>query len=466
MVITEDYSKLYALDETDGVQIWNTSFTILGSLGGNPAYFNGVIYFGTTSGYFYSVNATTGAEINTPYIVNPDTIYTSPVVANGRVYFGTTQGYIYALDAKTFAYLGSFHAGGAIYSSPAIYQNWLYFGCDNDYVYALNITAATPSLKWEYLTNGSIESTPACGNGMVFVGTSSTDHALLALNATATNVHGQLVWKYVLGSGYAINTSPAFATIGSNQLVFFAPTSYDVEYALYANVAPGIYQETNPAIRAWSDLVGYSPGSPAVAGGKVLFGDGDLHLYVENATNGNTMWTYKFTNYAPSDPIVADGRVFEQNYNGITALGIPYPPQTYYYTIGVRGQEFVVQLVINATPAQRLDNASLLTTKTLGYTLQGISNNVGASNITIPNALLGGPYIVTVDGGSPLTGPTTVNNGTYSSIYFTYLQGSSDTVAITGTSVVREFPSVILVPLLVVVSLLAVAFAKKKLPRK
>jgi hypothetical protein len=88
------------------------------------------------------------------------------------------------------------------------------------------------------------------------------------------------------------------------------------------------------------------------------------------------------------------------------------------------------------------------------------------SNITIPNALLDGPYIVTVDGGSPLTGPTTVSNSTYSSIYFTYLQGSSDTVAITGTSVVPEFPSVLIIPLLVAVSLIAVAFAKKKLPKK
>lgn len=465
MVITFDSSKLYALDETDGVQLWNTSFAIDGSLGGNPAYSNGIIYFGTTGGYFYSVFAANGSEINS-YNVSPDTIYTSPVVANGRVYFGTTDGYIYVLNAATLGYLGDFDVGTAIYSSPTVYQNWLYFGCNNDNIYALNITNTTPSLKWEYVTNGTIESTPAYGDGMIFVGTSYTDHELLALNATSTSVHGQLIWKYVLNSEYNINTSPAFATIGSNNLVFFAPSGSNTAYALYANVLPGTYAESNPAIRLWSEPIGYSPNDPAVAGGMVFFGDSNDHVYTLNATTGITKWANSFAS-TPSDAIVADGRVFVEDVYGLTAIGTSYPPQTYYYTVDVSGKNFIVELAINATPAKQLDTSSLLTTKTLGYTLQGIEGNVGMSNITIPNALLDGPYIVTVDGGSPLTGPTWVNNGTYSSIYFTYLQGSSDTVTITGTSVVPEFPSVLIIPLLLVaVSLIAVAFAKKKLPKK
>ena len=467
MVFATDGSKVYAIDETDGVQLWNTTFTIQGSIENTPAYSNGIIYFGTTSGLFYSINATNGAEI-TSYSVSPDTIYTSPVVTNGRVYFGTTDGYIYVLSAATLGYLGDFDAGTAIYSSPAVYQNWLYFGCNNDKVYALNITAATPSLKWEYTTNGTIESTPACGDGMVFVGSSATDHALYALNATTTNVKGQLIWKYVLTNGYAINTSPAFATVGSEQLVFFTPTASDVVYALYANVSPGIYQENNPAIRAWSETVGYTASDPAVANGKVFFGDeGDYNLYAFNATDGITMWKYKFTNYWPGDPIVADGRVFVENYYGLNAFGTSYPPQTYYYKFTVSSQNFVVELVINATPASQLDLSSLVSKLEIGYTLQGIEGNIGMSNITIPNKLLSGPFTVTVDGSSPYSGPTTVSNSTYTSIYFTYIQGSSDTVVITGTSSsVPEFPSVLIIPLLVAVSLLAVAFAKKKLPKK
>lgn len=467
MVIVADYSKVYALDETTGIQLWNTTFTIQGSQGGNPAYSNGGIFFGTTSGYFYSVNATNGAKI-WEYNINPDTIYTSPSVSNGIVYFGTTQGYLYALDAPTGGYLWRFStSGGAIHSSPTIHQNWLYFGCDDGKVYALNITGASPSLKWRYSANGTINSTPAYGNGMVFFGTSSTDHSLIALNATSANPFGQMIWKYRLTQGYAVDNSPAFARIGSDDLVFFTG-SYNKAYALYANALPGIYSENDPGIRKWSVTVGTYPSNPAVADGKVFFGANDYNVYALNATTGITKWMYKFA-YTPNEPIVADGRVFVAQYYGLTSFGTPYPPQTYYYTVNVLSQNFVIKLVIaNATPGQQMDVSLLLTQKKIGYSLQGITNTIGMSNITIPRALLDvntlDEWIVTVDGGSPLTGPTVVSNSTHSSIYFTYLQ-SSHSVVIQGTKAVPEFPSMIIAPLLVAFSLIAAAFAKKKLPK-
>ena len=469
MAIITDSSKVYALDETDGVQLWNTSFAIQGSPS-DPAYANGIIFFGTTDGYLYSINATNGNYI-TEYEVYPDTIYTSPAVVNGIVYFGTYEGYIYALTASTLSYLWSYDVGSPIYSSPTIYQNWLYFGCNNDNIYALNITGTKPVLKWEFETNGSITSTAAYGDGMIFIGTSSTDHSLLALNATSSNIKGQLIWKYVLTSTYAIDTSPAFATIGTQPFVFFTNGESDIAYALYANVAPGIYEETNPAIRAWSKTVGYGPSNPAVAGGEVFFGCYDPdNLYALNATTGLTNWTHLFTEEA-GEPIVADGRIFVTNYyTGLTSFGLQYPPQTYYYTIPYSGQKFVIKLVINATPGQQINNQSLKTLHELSYTLQGISGNIGVSNITIPtrylNASSPSGWIVTVDGGSPLSGPIVVSNGTYTSLYFTYLQGPSDSVVITGTSAVPEFPIAIIAPLLVAVSLIAVAFAKKKVPKK
>jgi outer membrane protein assembly factor BamB len=232
LVIVADSNKVYALDETTGVPLWNTTFTIQGSIQGTPVISDGRMFFGTSSGLLYSVNATTGTKIQ-EYTVNPDTIYTSPAVTNGIVYFGTTQGYLYALDAPTLGYLWRFSTqGGAIHSSPTIHQNWLYFGCDDGKVYALNITGATPSVKWRFSTNGTINSTPAYANGMIFIGTSSTDHSLIALNATGGgSALGQLIWKYRLLQGYAVDNSPAFARVGSNDLVFFTG-KYDQAFAL------------------------------------------------------------------------------------------------------------------------------------------------------------------------------------------------------------------------------------------
>jgi outer membrane protein assembly factor BamB len=452
MVIVTDSGKVYALDETDGVQIWNTSYSIVGSLN-DPAYADGIIFVSTNGGYLYSFNATNGNYI-TEYSVSPDTIYTSPAVVNGIVYFGTYDGYIYALTASTLSYLWSFDVGSPIYSSPTVYQNWLCFGCNDDKIYAMNITGTAPSIKWEFTTNGSITSTAAYGDGLIFVGTSYTDHSLLALNATSSNVRGQLIWKYVLTNSYAIDTSPAFTMIGSTPFVFFTSSESDIAYALYANVAPGIYQENNPAIRAWSKTVGSSPSNPTVAGGEVFLGCENA-LYAFNATTGLTNWTHTFTE-APNEPIVADGRIFVTNYYGLTSFGLQYPPQTYYYTIPYSHQKFVIKLVINATPGQQINNQSLLTKDELSYTLQGISGNVGVSNITIPRRLLNASspsgWNVMVDGISPLSGPIVVSNGTYTSLYFTYLQGTSDSVVITGTSAVPEFPVAIIAPLLVAIS--------------
>jgi len=158
-----------------------------------------------------------------------------------------------------------------------------------------------------------------------------------------------------------------------------------------------------------------------------------------------------------------DGRIFVPQYTKLSCFGSLYPPVTYHYTVNAGGQTFDVMLVINATPGS-LDTAGLITLKKISYILEGISGTTGMSNITIPNAMLGGPYAVTVDGGLPQYQAPPLDNGTHTSLYFTYMH-SSHTVEIEGTTVVPEFPSAIILPLLITMSLIAVALAKKKLPK-
>ena len=82
------------------------------------------------------------------------------------------------------------------------------------------------------------------------------------------------------------------------------------------------------------------------------------------------------------------------------------------------------------------------------------------SNITIPHEMLGGPYVVTVDGGLPATQVTT-ENGTHTSLYFTYLH-SSHTVVIEGSTVIPELPSMLILPLMLLASIFAAYLARKK----
>ena len=431
MVIVTSSSHIYALDETTGVELWESiSFSGSAYTGSSPAVVGDRIYFGTSGGYFYCYNATDGAKI-WEYDARPGQVQASPAVSGGRVYFGTTDNYLYALNALTGAFLWRYTAGNSIYySSPAIDGDLLYFGCDDGKVYALNTTGSLPALKWFYPTNGQVRSTPCVADGKVFFGSYATDHALFAVNKTT----GVLVWKYSLTIGYTIDTTPAFF----GGIVFFTG-SYNKAYALYSNATSGInYTETDPAIRLWSQTVGTYPSSPTVADGKIFISCNDYKLYALDVTTGILIWTNGFGTNNPSEPIIADGRIFVSTYYGIHCLGDYFPPVTYYYPVTpVTGRTFTVQLVVNATPSSQLDSSGLMTLKRINYTVEGISGTTGMSNITIPNALLGGPYTVTVDGGLPLYSAAPVDNGTHTSLYFTYLH-SVHRIEIIGTTVLPQ----------------------------
>ncbi len=432
-VIVVSGSYMYALDETTGIQLWGPVY-FSGTFYGTPAVMGDRMYIGTISGYMYCMNVTNGGKIWEYQITQPGQIQTIPAVANGKVYFGTTNNYLYALDAITGLYVWRWTAGGAIYySSPAVDGTWIYFGCDDGKVYALNDTGSLPQKKWDYPTGGRIYSTPLVADDKVFFGSSYLEHAIFAINKTSTGPTGQLIWKFAITGGYNLDNAVAF----SDGLVFFTAGNSKA-YALYSNATVGNYTENDPNIQLWSRTVGSSPRDPAVADGKV-FTSAYNTLYALNVTNGQIIWYYTFSSTA-YDPIVADGRVFVPHYYGITCFGDSFPSETYHYTINAGGQDWDIMLAINATPAT-LNSSGLITLKKLTYTLQGISGTIGMSNITIPNALLGGPYTVTVDGGLPNDPPGVIllNNGTHSSLYFTYGH-SVHTVEIIGTTVIPEFP--------------------------
>jgi len=94
-----------------------------------------------------------------------------------------------------------------------------------------------------------------------------------------------------------------------------------------------------------------------------------------------------------------------------------------------------------------------------------ISFNVTASgtngycNVTIPTALLGGPYVTTMDGS--LVTPTVTSNSTCASLYFTY-QDSTHQIEIIGATVAPEFPSNIVLAALMICSVATIIFLRRE----
>ena len=457
MVIYPYGNHLIALNEATGFTLW-TSIAFDG-YAGTPAISGNVAFVGSTGGTLYAVNINDGSK-NWSQTIAPGQIQGSPAVSGRTVYFTTTSNYTYAYDTNgTFLW----HYGGLflapIYSTPAILGNMLYFGCDNGQVYALNVSGSLPILKWHFNTHAPTSgnrATPCIANGKVYYG-SYGDSSLYVLNATT----GTLLWKWTTTvSGNSGVSSPAYYQTSPHNLIFI--NGYTSVYALYADATPGTnYTENDPAVKYWSSYITYGlTNSPVAADGKVFVTQGS-NLYALSVTGtGAITWFYK-TTYTLVEPAIADGRLFcgNQAFN-IFCFGNYFPALTYDYTVNVLGNNYVIQLVIaNATPSNQISTALYAISHQLNYTVQGIDGTNGWSNVTVPNALLGGPYTVTVDGGGVVQ--SVVNNGTYSSIYFTYGQ-SSHQIIIQGTTILSEFPTCAVLPLLAGLSLIATVLAKKK----
>jgi len=86
-------------------------------------------------------------------------------------------------------------------------------------------------------------------------------------------------------------------------------------------------------------------------------------------------------------------------------------------------------------------------------------------NVTFPNELLWGNLTVLV-GGNATVEPIRKDNGTHTSLYFTYeLQGAKN-VQVTGTEAVPEFPSATILTVFMALTLLATALIRKKRTRR
>jgi outer membrane protein assembly factor BamB len=442
-VIFQVNDKVVAADETTGVELWRHQASGLPTA---PTYADGKVFLGISSsaGGLICIDAFTGGEI-WKQDLSPNFVMGSPLVSDGMVYVGVTGNYTYAFDV-TGGYKWGYKTDGPVYSSPAADGDLLFFGSDDTKLYALNVSGSTPVSLWNFTANGAIRSSPTVAGGMVFFG--SDNHTLYALNETT----GKLVWSWTTTNAAQFRNSVSVA----NNRVFLTSTDAGKIYALRADVAPGNYTETDLAIRNWTKEVPGVSGwrEPVYAGGKIVVTSTASSLYALNANTGTTLW-YRRSNWYPSygPPVVADGRVWFSMYwsdptwlLNLFCIGSPFPPTTNHYAVHAGGRDFDVSVESNSTVTD-FGTTALETEGKFGFKVKGIGTT-GMCNVTIPNDMLDGELNVTVDGGSPLYSAPPLNNGTHTSLYFTY--GNSTTlhlIEITGATVIPEFPAITILPM-------------------
>jgi outer membrane protein assembly factor BamB/formylglycine-generating enzyme required for sulfatase activity len=95
-------------------------------------------------------------------------VRSSPVTVGGVVYVGSHDGYFYALDAVTGALKWKCKTQGRIAGSAAVVADAVYFAGEDGYVYALR--ASDGSVIWKTYLKASMAGSPAVLNGIVYIG--------------------------------------------------------------------------------------------------------------------------------------------------------------------------------------------------------------------------------------------------------------------------------------------------------
>jgi parallel beta-helix repeat protein len=128
-----------------------------------------------------------------------------------------------------------------------------------------------------------------------------------------------------------------------------------------------------------------------------------------------------------------------------------------------QGKTYPVALFSNSTISTFRFNQPQ---KQISFDVIGTYTSIGYCNVTIPKTLLrDSPWTITIN-NLPITDYTKTENGTHTSLYFTYTHASTNHIIVRGTSVVPGFPSATILLLSMILSTLTTVLVKKRLHRE
>jgi outer membrane protein assembly factor BamB/tRNA A-37 threonylcarbamoyl transferase component Bud32 len=135
----------------------------------------GVCYVGSSDGFMYALDATTGLSVWR--FRTPAPIISAPALYKNLVIFGSADGYLYALNAQTGREKWKFRCEKPIVASPIVHRDSIYFGGTDQNLYCID--AEFGKERWKFKTGGSITATPSITGDILLIG--SMDHTLYAL---------------------------------------------------------------------------------------------------------------------------------------------------------------------------------------------------------------------------------------------------------------------------------------------
>lgn len=191
-----------------------------GPFWGSPIVADGSVFVGNADGTLYALDAASGDERWT--LSTDHRIEGSPAYDDGAVYVGSYDMRVYAVDAASGEERWRRDLGGLIRGSPTVVDGTVLIGVgchnlacapfaeaadatENGWIYALD--AETGETDWRYAVGNEVVSTPAVGDGTVYVGAS--DDSLYSLDIGS----GDVDWTYEADDMIWSSPTVAFETI-------------------------------------------------------------------------------------------------------------------------------------------------------------------------------------------------------------------------------------------------------------
>jgi outer membrane protein assembly factor BamB len=330
LVFVSTMERMVALDAATGELLWTNP---RGRGFSSPTVFDDSVFVGTSNGTVIRLNASDGGlrwETRLLSTTNFTGISSSPKVAFDTVYVGTFNesggpGEVVALWEGDGSVRWRHPTGSIHLSSPAYGDGVVYVGVMGRYnlttqisfdppygVLALN--GSTGGELWFAPTGGSVAASPAIWGESVIA--PAKDGKVYALNRTT----GSVRWEVPVDAGVS---SPAVA----DGTVYVGGGAFGASGRVVAlDAATGSIK--------WS----FAPNGPVQASltyaeGKVVFATNAAHgtIYALNATSGASVWSYEPlpSQYILGSPVVADGIVYAPSDNGhVVALAENAAPAT------------------------------------------------------------------------------------------------------------------------------------------
>ena len=267
----------------------------------SPTISDDVVFFGSSDGNAYAVDASTGtqkwkfaisgerrfaathlhggAPIGETMPDPFDFYLSSPIVVDGVVYFGSGDTNIYALDAASGQLKWKFKTGDVVHASPAVVDGKLYVGSWDSYFYALD--AASGKERWRFKTGEDpdisnqvgIQASAVIAEGTVYFG--CRDSKLYALDART----GKQRWAFDNKGSWVIS-SPAV----SHGRLYFATSDSALVHALDAKSGAPLFELS---FRQWPFF-----SSPALAGNFLYIGSHSGQVLAIDLKAQKTAWSF------------------------------------------------------------------------------------------------------------------------------------------------------------------------------